>query len=207
MDGVGEWATASICLGENNQITALKELHFPHSLGLLNSAFTYSLAFRVNSGEYELMGLAPYGRDDGKEVDEYVKIITTELVDINEDGSIWLNQKYFDYATGLKMVNEKSWEKLFSMKKRDSESELEQLHCDLALAIQLVTEDVVIKMATEAKKLTNTENLCLAGGVALNCVANGKLISSGIFKNVFIQPASGDAGGALGAALAASYLL
>lgn len=206
LDGVGEWATASICLGEGDKITVLKELHFPHSLGLLYSAFTYFLGFRVNSGEYKLMGLAPYGRHGSEQVEEYVKSIKAELIEVKEDGSIWLNQKYFDYATGLKMVKEKLWKDLFQMEKRSSESELEQKHCDLALAIQEVTEEIVLKMALEAKKLTNAKNLCLAGGVALNCVSNGKLISSGIFDNIYIQPASGDAGGALGAALAAYHI-
>ncbi|MCB0494684.1 MAG: carbamoyltransferase [Cyclobacteriaceae bacterium] len=206
IDGVGEWATASICLGEGNTIKILKELDFPHSLGLLYSAFTYFLGFRVNSGEYKLMGLAPYGNHNSDDVAAYVEIIKSKLVKIKPDGSVWLDQKFFNYATGLRMVNEKKWEELFKMKRRSPESELEQKHCDLALAIQLVTEEIVIKMAEEAKRLTNAENLCLAGGVALNCVANGKLETEGVFKDIFIQPAAGDAGGALGAALAAYYI-
>jgi carbamoyltransferase len=206
IDGVGEWATASISLGEGKNITVLKELHFPHSLGLLYSAFTYFLGFRVNSGEYKLMGLAPYGDPHSPDIDRYVHLIKDKLVDIKEDGSIWLDQDYFDYATGLRMVHEKKWETLFGIPKRNPEDELKPEHCNLGLAIQRVTEDVVIQMAREARRLTNTENLVLAGGVALNCVANGKLQKSGVFKNVFIQPAAGDAGGALGAALAAYHI-
>lgn len=206
IDGVGEWATASICLGEGKNISILKELHFPHSLGLLYSAFTYFLGFRVNSGEYKLMGLAPYGNPEAKEVAEYVEIIKTKLVSIKSDGSIWLDQDYFDYATGLKMVNEAKWEALFNMKTRKPEDPIESKHCNLGLAIQQVTEEVVVLMAQEAKKITGAEYLCLAGGVALNCVSNGKLQKQNIFKDIFIQPAAGDAGGALGAALAAFYI-
>jgi len=206
IDGVGEWATASFCYGKDNQIKILKELHFPHSLGLLYSAFTYFLGFKVNSGEYKLMGLAPYGDIKSEKVQEYVDKIKSVLVDIGEDGSIWLNQRYFKYAYGLRMVNDKKWEDLFGFPKRDSESELLQHHCNLGLAIQMITEEVVIQMAKEIKKLTGSSNLCLAGGVALNCVANGKLINKNIFENVFIQPAAGDAGGALGAALTAEHL-
>jgi carbamoyltransferase len=206
IDGVGEWATASICHGTGNNIRILKELHFPHSLGLLYSAFTYFLGFRVNSGEYKLMGLAPYGIPESERVNHYINLIKTELVHIFDDGSIWLNQKYFKYAIGLKMVNEKRWENLFEIPRRKPESEFTQEVCDLALAIQLVTEEIMLKLAKEAKKLTGSKNLCLAGGVALNCVVNGKLLKEKIFDNIFIQPASGDAGGSLGAALAAFYL-
>jgi len=206
VDGVGEWATASICSGTGNKIKIIKELHFPHSVGLLYSSFTFWLGFRVNSGEYKLMGLAPYGNPDSERVKEYVRKIKKELVNIKEDGSIWLNQKYFNYSTGLKMVDENKWEKLFGFPRREPEGKLEQQHCDLALAIQKVAEEIFINMAKEAKRLINTENLCLAGGVALNCVANGKLLRQGIFENIFIQPAAGDAGGAIGAALAAYYL-
>jgi carbamoyltransferase len=206
VDGVGEWATASICLGEGKDITVLKELKFPHSVGLLYSAFTFFLGFRVNSGEYKLMGLAPYGNKESKRVADYVSKIKMHVVKINEDGSIWMDQTYFNYATGLTMVNEKKWEKLFGFRRRGPEDELGQDHCDLGLAIQIVTEEVVIKMAQEAKRLTGAENLCMAGGVALNCVANGKIMNAGIFKNIYIQPAAGDAGGALGAALAANYI-
>ncbi len=206
VDGVGEWATASICHGQGNNIKILKELKFPHSLGLLYSAFTYFLGFKVNSGEYKLMGLAPYGVPDSQQVSDYIKIIKENLIDIKNDGSIWLNQEYFNYATGLRMVHEDKWEKLFGFKYRKPESELESHHCNLGLAIQYITEEVVIKMGEEAKRLTGSSNLCMAGGVALNCVANGKLYNTGIFKDVFIQPAAGDAGGALGAAQAAYHI-
>ena len=206
IDGVGEWATASICHGKGKEITILRELQFPHSLGLLYSAFTYFLGFRVNSGEYKLMGLAPYGNPQSPDVERYVQVILNELVDARPDGSIWLNQKYFDYATGLRMVREKDWERLFGFPKRQPEDALEARHCNLGLAIQQVTEEVVLRMAQEAKQLTGARYLCLAGGVALNCVANGKLQKSGIFEEVFIQPAAGDAGGSLGAALAAQHI-
>jgi len=206
LDGVGEWATASIGLGEGNAISILKELHFPHSLGLLYSAFTYFLGFRVNSGEYKLMGLAPYGDPHSPDIARYVSIIKDKLIDIKDDGSIWLNQDYFNYATGLRMVHEEKWEELFGFPQRKPDDELGPQHCNLGLAIQQVTEDIVILMAKEAKRLTNADSIVLAGGVALNCVSNGKLQKSGVFKNVFIQPAAGDAGGALGAALAAYYI-
>lgn len=206
IDGVGEWATASICLGEGNRLTILKELQFPHSLGLLYSAFTYFLGFRVNSGEYKLMGLAPYGDPDSPEVSRYINLIKSELVSLKDDGSLWLNQDYFNYATGLRMVHEKKWEQLFGMKTRRPEDELLEHHCNLGLAIQCITEEVVINMGREAKRLTGASALCLAGGVALNCVANGKLQRSGVFDNIFIQPAAGDAGGSLGAALAAYHI-
>ncbi len=206
IDGVGEWATASICQGKGKEIKIHKELRFPHSLGLLYSAFTYFLGFRVNSGEYKLMGLAPYGIPESIEVKRFVDAITSMLVDIKEDGSIWLNQEYFHYATGLTMTRDDKWSALFGFQRRKPEEELEQHHCNLGLAIQLVTEEVVLRMAKEAKRLTGAENLCMAGGVALNCVANGKLYNSKIFKNIFIQPAAGDAGGAVGAALAAHHI-
>jgi len=197
IDGVGEWATASISHGQRKNIKILKELQFPHSLGLLYSAFTYFLGFKVNSGEYKLMGLAPYGNPDSPLVEKYISSIKNEMIDIKQDGSIWLNQDYFDYATGLRMADDEKWAQLFGFKKRNAESELEQHHCNLGLAIQRVTEEIIIKMAHEAKRLTGSNNLCLAGGVALNCVANGKLINENIFTNVFIQPAPGDAGGRL----------
>ncbi len=206
LDGVGEWATASICHGKGKEISVLKELRFPHSLGLLYSSFTFFLGFRVNSGEYKLMGLAPYGNKGSEQVKEFYNKIKDELVTLHEDGSITLHQKYFAYATGNKMVNVRKWEELFGVKKRNSESELEQVHCNMGLAIQQFTEEVVQKMAEEAKRLTNCNNLCLSGGVALNCVSNGKLQDAGIFENIFITPASGDAGGALGAAYAAEHI-
>ncbi|HQW85645.1 MAG TPA: carbamoyltransferase [Flavobacteriales bacterium] len=207
IDGVGEWATASICHGKGKDMTILRELRFPHSLGLLYSAFTYFCGFRVNSGEYKLMGLAPYGRAGSPEVERYRDLILKELVRLNDDGSIWLDQRYFDYATGLRMADDAAWAKLFGFPRREPEKdELAQHHCDLALAIQLVTEEAVLRMAREAKRLTGSDHLCLAGGVALNCVANGKLLESGLFKDLFIQPAAGDAGGALGAAYAAHHI-
>jgi carbamoyltransferase len=206
IDGVGEWATASICHGKGSKITILKEMRFPHSVGLLYSAFTYYLGFRVNSGEYKLMGLAPYGNPDSKQTLEFIRLIKEEIVLIKEDGSIWLNQDYFRYSTGLRMIHHSKWEKLFGFQAIKPDGKIEQKHCNLAFAIQQVTEDIVLKMAREAKKVTGSEFLCLAGGVALNCVANGKLLKENIFKDIFIQPAAGDSGGALGAALMANYM-
>ncbi len=206
IDGVGEWCTASIGHGKNNNITINKEMHFPHSVGLLYSAFTYFLGFKVNSGEYKLMGLAPYGEEDSEQTNSFIETIKSILVDIKEDGSIWMDQSYFNYATGLRMVKDKKWNKLFGFSRRKEESDIEQHHCNLAFAIQKVTEEIIIKMAKEAKKITGSPNLCMAGGVALNCVANGKLLEEGLFENIYIQPASGDAGGSLGAALAASNM-
>ena len=206
VDGVGEWATSTISMGRGREVTLLKELRFPHSVGLLYSAFTYYLVFRVNSGEYKLMGLAPYGNPNSEQVARFVKIIEDQLVDIRPDGSIRLDQKYFSYATGLRMVPDRKWERLFGFPRRPPEAPIEAIHCDLALAIQQVTEEIVLRMARETKRLTGADYLCLAGGVALNCVANGKLQREGIFKDLYIQPAAGDAGGALGAALAAKHL-
>jgi carbamoyltransferase len=206
IDGVGEWATASISHGKGKDIRIIKEMKFPHSLGLLYSAFTYFLGFKVNSGEYKLMGLAPYGVPGSDEVKKFKEIIKNVLVDIKEDGSIWLNQEYFNYATGLTMVHEEKWKKLFGFKARKPEDELQLQHCNLGLAIQEVTEETVLLMAKEAQRLTGSDNLCMAGGVALNCVANGKLYNSKVFKKIFIQPAAGDAGGALGAAQAAYHI-
>jgi carbamoyltransferase len=206
VDGVGEWATASICHGTGKDVKILKELKFPHSLGLLYSAFTYFLGFKVNSGEYKLMGLAPYGVPDSDDVNRYVSIIKEKLISLKEDGSVWLDQEYFNYSTGLRMVHEDKWEKLFGFKARKPEDELQAHHCNLGLAIQKITEESVILMGKEAQRLTGSKHLCLAGGVALNCVANGKLLNAQIFENVFIQPAAGDAGGALGAAQAAYHI-
>ncbi|MDO5977704.1 carbamoyltransferase [Flavivirga spongiicola] len=205
IDGVGEWCTASIGIGEGNNIKILKEMEFPHSVGLLYSACTYYLGFTVNSGEYKVMGLAPYGNPKSNEFTKFVELIKTVLIDIKQDGSIWLNQSYFNYATGLRMAKDKKWESLFGFTKRDPETKLYQHHCNFALAIQRVTEEIVLKMAREAKKVTRSDYLCLAGGVALNCVANGKLLKENIFKNIYIQPASGDAGGSLGAAFTAYF--
>ena len=207
VDGVGEWATGSIGYGKDTGIQTLREQNFPHSLGLLYSAFTYYGGFKVNSGEYKLMGLAPYGDPESGRAKKYLDLIYSELSDLKQDGSLWLNQHYFDYATGLKMVNERAWEKLFGIPPRGQESALTQEYCDLALAIQLFTEEAVRRQAFEAAKLTGSKKLCLAGGVALNCVSNGKLLMNGPFEEIWIQPAAGDAGGALGAALAAHHLV
>ena len=206
VDGVGEWATTTICKGAGKDITVLRELHFPHSLGLLYSAFTAFCGFRVNSGEYKLMGLAPYGRAGSEEVARWKRAVLDELVDVRDDGSLLLNMEYFDYATGLSMCRDAKWEALFGLPPREPESGIEQPYMDLALAIQQVTEDVVLKLAGTARELTGCRNLVMAGGVALNCVANGKLIRRGVFDDVWVQPAAGDAGGALGAALAARHI-
>jgi carbamoyltransferase len=194
MDGVGEWATASYGFGEGKNITLLKELHFPDSLGLLYSAFTYFTGFRVNSGEYKLMGLAPYG------VPRYRDLILSEIIDLKEDGSIRLNLSYFDFLGGLRMTNNR-FAKLFGGPPRTPETEITQREMDIAASIQSVTEEVVMRMANHVHKETKRKNLCLAGGVTLNCVANGRLLREGPFENIWIQPAAGDAGGALGAAL------
>ncbi|MEM9545090.1 MAG: carbamoyltransferase [Bacteroidota bacterium] len=206
IDGVGEWATASICSGRGKEIKIHKELRFPHSLGLLYSSFTYFLGFKVNSGEYKMMGLAPYGNPSSDNYATFYQIIKDQLIEIKEDGSIRLNQKYFNYATGFRMVFDRKWEGLFGIKRRTPKERIEQIHMDLALVIQAITEEIVILMAREAKRISGSENLCLAGGVALNCVANGRLMNENIFQNVWIQPAAGDAGGALGAALTAYYI-
>ncbi len=202
IDGVGEWCTASIGVGKRNKVELIKEMNFPHSLGLLYSAFTYYLGFKVNSGEYKLMGLAPYGNRKDEETAKFCALIKTKLVDIKEDGSIWLNQDYFNYATGLRMVKDNKWKELFGFVRKEEEEELTKTHCNFALAIQTVTEEIVLKMAIEAKKITGMNKLCMAGGVALNCVANGKLHEAQIFDEIYIQPASGDCGGASGAAQA-----
>ncbi len=207
IDGVGEWATATIGHGIGNKIEILRELTFPHSLGLLYSAFTYYCGFRVNSGEYKLMGLAPYGNPESEQLREFIDKIRSELVDIKPDGSILLNMEYFNYATGLTMCNDKKWEALFGIPKRDFESELTQSYMNLALAIQDVTEDIVFRLSETAKEITGCRNLVLSGGVALNCVANGKLLRKDVFDDIWIQPAAGDAGGSLGAALAVWHIL
>src|SRR5215467_6105149 len=198
VDGVGEWATASWGSGAGNHIDLKHELRFPHSLGLLYSAFTYYLGFRVNSGEYKVMGLAPYGEP------KYVQLILDELMDLREDGSFRLNMKYFNYCQGLTMTSER-FHTLFGDPPRKPESELTQKAMDLARSIQEVTEDVMLRMARHVRRETSEHNLCLAGGVALNCVANGKILREGIFEDIWIQPAASDAGGALGAALFAWY--
>tara|TARA_A100001011_G_scaffold389389_1_gene470800 strand:+ start:759 stop:2597 length:1839 start_codon:yes stop_codon:yes gene_type:complete len=199
-DGVGEWATTTVAVGKKNELKIKKEIHFPHSLGLLYSAFTYYAGFKINSGEYKLMGLAPYGEP------KYVNIIEKNLIDIKDDGSFKLNQKYFNYTTGLTMTNEK-FHKLFGSKPRNANNEkISQFHMDIAASIQNVTENIILKICTSLKKEYKIPNLCLAGGVALNCVANGKILKKKIFDNIWIQPAAGDAGGSLGAALAYWYL-
>jgi len=199
LDGVGEWATTTVALGSKNDLRIVEEIHFPHSLGLLYSAFTYYLGFKVNSGEYKVMGLAPYGKPIFKNK------IMDHIVELKEDGSFFLNQSYFNYSTGLTMTSKK-FSKLFGepVRKPDSE-ELRQFHMDIAASIQIVIEDIILKIAYNLSKKYNYQNLCLAGGVALNCVANSKIVKAGYFKNVWIQPASGDAGGALGAALLVWY--
>jgi len=195
-DGVGEWATSTVAIGKNNNVEIKKEIHFPHSLGLLYSAFTYYTGFKVNSGEYKLMGLAPYGEP------KYINKIKDNLIDLKDDGSFKLNQDYFNYATGLTMTNEK-FNNLFGKKPRNSKSEkITQFHMDIASSIQSVTEEAMLKMAKSLREEYNLKNLCLAGGVALNCVANGKILEKKIFDKIWIQPAAGDAGGSLGAGLA-----
>ena len=195
LDGVGEWATTTAAKGENNNLDILKEIHFPDSVGLLYSAFTYYTGFKVNSGEYKVMGLAPYGED------KFKNIILDEVIDLKDDGTFKLNMKYFDYAIDLKMTNE-NFSQLFGKPVRNPESEkLTQFHMDVAASIQSATEEIVLRLAKSLSKENDSKNLCMAGGVALNCVANGKIVRENIFKNVWIQPAAGDAGGALGAAL------
>ena len=198
-DGVGEWATTTVAVGKNNKLEIKKEIHFPHSLGLLYSAFTYYIGFKVNSGEYKLMGLAPYGKP------KYVNLIYDKLIDVKDDGSFRLNQEYFNYSTGLTMINKK-FNNIFGKKPRDGKKEkITVFHMDIASSIQKVTEDIMLKICKSLKNEYKINNLCLAGGVALNCVANGKILKEKIFKNIWIQPASGDAGGSLGAALAYWY--
>ena len=199
-DGVGEWATPTVAIGKKNNLEIVKELHFPHSLGLLYSAFTYYTGFKVNSGEYKLMGLAPYGKPI------YSDKILNNLIDIKDDGTFMLDQKYFNYSTGLTMTN-KNFDKLFGEKRRKPETEkITQFHMDIAASIQEVTEKIMILISKSLRKEYGIKNLCLAGGVALNCVANGKILKEKIFDNIWVQPAAGDAGGSLGAALAYWYL-
>ena len=199
MDGVGEWATASAAFGWNNHIEIRKEIHFPHSIGLLYSAFTYYTGFKVNSGEYKVMGLAPYGEPN------FVKTILDNLVDVKPDGSFWLNQAYFDYCTGLTMTNGR-FNDLSGGPPRPADEPLTQRHMDLAASIQVVTEEIVLRLARSLASETGAKYLCLAGGVALNCVANGKILRDGHFDRIWAQPAAGDAGGAIGAALAAYHV-
>lgn len=198
LDGVGEWATSSLSIGRGNRLDVQREIHFPHSIGLLYSAFTYYTGFKVNSGEYKVMGLAPYGNP------KYAKTIYDHLIDVKPDGSFRLNMRYFDYCTGLTMTNGRFAE-LFGGEARKPEEKLTQRHMDLAASVQAVTEDVMVKLTRSVAMETGMKNLCLAGGVALNCVANGKILRDGKFENIWIQPASGDAGGALGAAMSAYH--
>jgi carbamoyltransferase len=198
MDGVGEWATTSLAIGQGSKLDITHEIHFPHSLGLLYSAFTYYTGFKVNSGEYKVMGLAPYGDP------VYAQKILDNLIDLKEDGSFRMDMSYFDYCTGLTMTNDRL-DQLFGGLKRSAPEELTQQHMDLAASIQAVTEEVVLRMTRSLAKTTGMRNLCLAGGVALNCVANGKVLRDNAFENVWVQPAAGDAGGALGAALAVHH--
>ena len=195
MDGVGEWATMTLAIGRGNDLKVHKELHFPHSLGLLYSAVTYYIGFKVNSGEYKVMGLAPYGEP------RFAKLMLEKLVDLKEDGSFQLDQSYFNYGVGLTMTNDR-FAALFGEPVRKPEQLLTQFHMDMAASVQAVTEEIVLRLARSVRAETGMNNLCLAGGVALNCVANGKLLREGIFDGLWIQPAAGDAGGALGAALA-----
>ena len=199
LDGVGEWATTSLAIGNENILEVVKEIHFPHSIGLLYSAFTYYIGFEVNSGEYKVMGLAPYGKP------HYMNKIFDQLIDLKPDGSFRLNQSYFNYCTGLSMTNKK-FDDLFGGKPRNPSDPLTERHMDLAASIQAATELILLRLARSISKETGLENLCLAGGVALNCVANGKILREGRFNNIWIQPAAGDAGGALGAALATYHI-
>jgi len=199
LDGVGEWATTTVGIGEKNKLNILKEIHFPHSVGLLYSAFTYYIGFKVNSGEYKVMGLAPYGES------KYKDLILEKLIDLKEDGSFRLQMKYFNYATGLTMTNKK-FSDLFGCPVRNPDSDpLTQFHMDIAASVQAVIEEIILKLTKSIAKEYNIDNLCLAGGVALNCVANGKILKEKVFKNIWIQPAAGDAGGSLGAALVFWY--
>jgi len=206
IDAVGEWATSTISEGRSNQIKICRELLFPHSVGLLYSAFTFYLGFQVNEGEYKLMGLAPYGDPKSAEKEDFKQKILAEMVDIREDGSILLNMAYFDFATRLRMTNDKKWKELFGLERRRPESEIKQVHMNMALAIQEITETIIIALARTARRITKINNLVMAGGVALNCVANSKLVDAAVFDNIWIQPAAGDAGGALGAAFAVYHI-
>lgn len=206
VDGVGEWATTVIGHGTGNRIRTVRELDFPHSLGLLYSAFTYYCGFKVNSGEYKLMGLAPFGDPEAEQTKTWYRLILDELVDLREDGSFLLNMRYFDFATALAMCNDDAWESLFGITRREPEGPVVQAYANMALAIQQVTETIILRLARTARALTGSRNLVMSGGVALNCVANGRVQREGIFDSIWIQPASGDAGGALGAALAGWHI-
>ena len=196
LDGVGEWATTTVAIGKGNDLDIVNEIHFPHSLGLLYSAFTYYTGFKVNSGEYKLMGLAPYGQP------KFKNLILDNLIDLKEDGSFRLDQSYFNYATGLNMINQNFIDLFGNPVWKPEIDNISQFHMDIAASIQAVTEEVVLKITRSLSKKYNISNLCMAGGVALNCVANGKILKDKAFKNIWVQPASGDAGGSLGSALA-----
>lgn len=201
IDAVGEWSTTSLLYGKDNQIEILKEQHFPDSIGLLYSSFTYFLGFKVNSDEYKVMGLAPYGHKTSEECERFIQIIVKELIHINADGSIKLNKSCFSFQYGLTMVKDKKWESIFGLKRRLYNEPITQIHCDLALAIQLVTETIIYKLATYIREITGSNNLCIAGGTALNCSANGALLKDRLFEHVYIPCSPGDAGGAIGAAI------
>jgi carbamoyltransferase len=206
LDGVGEWASLSLGVGCGKDIKFMEQIEFPHSLGMLYSAFTYFLGFKVNSGEYKLMGLAPYGNPESDRTKKYIELIKEHLIHINDTGHFLLNLPNFDYQHSMRMCNIQKWERIFDIKTRVDGDPIRQEHMDLAIAIQIVTEEVVLKLAKHLRDISGEKNLVLSGGVALNCVANGKLKRDGIFENIWIQPAAGDAGGALGAALAAHYI-
>jgi carbamoyltransferase len=206
IDGVGEWATTTMGYGVGNQVSILRELHFPHSVGLLYSAFTYYTGFQVNEGEYKLMGLAPFGDRNSGQYQSLREKITGEMVSLQEDGSVILNMKYFSYATGLRMTNNKRWQRLLGFPPRKPDAEITQDYMNLALIIQDITEEIVIRLSAALKRLVPSKNLVIAGGVGLNCVANGRLLKTGLFENIWIQPAAGDAGGALGAAYAGYHI-
>ena len=206
MDGVGEWTTSTMAVGKNKEINILSEMRFPHSLGLLYSAFTYYLGFKINNGEYKVMGLAPFGNRESQEYKQYSNTIRTQLIDLKPDGSFWLNQFYFDYIGGLKMIDEEKWSSLFNMVRRKEGDKIIKAHCNLALVIQDLSEEIVLKQVATLKKISNQKNLCIAGGVGLNCVINGKIVQSNIFEKVYFMPAAGDAGGAIGASLASYHM-
>lgn len=205
IDGVGEWSTASIIEFNSNNVKFLKEMHFPNSIGILYSAFTYFLGFKINSGEYKLMGLAPYGDINDEETKNFIEIIKNNFITIHDDGSIKLNLSYFKFHYANQTINKPKFESTLKLKKRNEESNINQSHCNLALAIQTITEEIILKIIRSAKLLTNSKNLCLAGGVALNCVANKKILDEGIFEDIWIHPNPGDAGASLGAALGYYY--
>lgn len=205
IDGVGEYATTSLAYGKNNSIEIIKEIHFPNSIGLLYSSITYYLGFKVNADEYKVMGLAAYGEPESQQTIEFISSIEQHLIEQHNDGSFSLNTASFSFPYALTMVEDKKWKHLFGIDKREKDTELHQAHCNLAYAFQKVTEKLVLKLCYHIKEITHSENLCLSGGVALNCVINGIIKDKSIFKNIFVQPASGDAGGALGAAFAFNY--